>query len=67
MIFIIRNNNLNIIRRVLKKTVNLNEDFYRSAAARFIINYNTIQSIIHCIKLPTNSRNLRNHLTVVKS
>lgn len=37
MIFIIRNNNQNIIRRVLKKTVNLNEDFYRSAAATFII------------------------------
>lgn len=38
MIFIIRNNNnLNIICRVLKTTVNLNEDFYRSAAAMFII------------------------------
>lgn len=36
-IFIIRNNNLNIICRVLKKTVSLNEDFYRSAAAMFII------------------------------
>lgn len=66
MIFIIRNNNRNIIRRVVKKTVNLNEDFYRSSTAD-VYNYNTIQSIIHCIKLQTNSRNLQNYLTVVKS